>query len=183
MAENRDKMQGYFSAQPKKDDDFERCRSFFDKLAEILKEKYIVVASCNKDLSAYLVPIGTEDQITYTSKPAFSFRVSDHWNWFSNKIKCDDLSIIQCYSDGVEYPIPRNPAYPEKATHPRHACQVAWCDQYGVYHPVYGDFWMNSKKKYSWKSNHTPEEVAAYVLKQWEEAEAHVTSVMEEILK
>lgn len=164
MAENRDKMEAYMSQQTEKENyNFKRCRAFFDKLADILKEKYVVVNSCNKDLSAYLVPIGTEDQITYYGKPLFSFRVSDHWNWYSSGLKCSDLSYIQCFSSGVQYPLPRDPNYPDKPTKARHACQVAYVGKDGAYHPVYGEVWF--KGRYNWKSVHSPEEVANFILR------------------
>ena len=39
------------------------CNQFIDKLAELLGDKYEMVASCNRDLSRYLIPAGTKDQI------------------------------------------------------------------------------------------------------------------------
>ena len=163
MRENQDKMNIMMSCPTNNDDDFKRCRNFFDQLATLLKDRFTVVASCNKDLSAYLVPKGTEDQITYYGKPAFSFRVSDHWNWYSNKSKCEDLSIVQCMSVDVEYPQRRDPRNPDKATQPKHAIQVAFYGPDKKYHHVYGDKWNPQRHRYEWKTR-TPEATAEYVI-------------------
>jgi len=57
---------------------FYKCKNFFDNLSVLLYSRYNVVKSCNNDRSEYLVPIGTEDQITYHSKPYYSFRVCEY---------------------------------------------------------------------------------------------------------
>lgn len=75
-----------------------KCTEFFEKLSEALKEDYVVMGSCNQDFSRYLVPVGTESQVSYMEKPENSFRISDHWNWFANVNKCPDEHYIQCLS-------------------------------------------------------------------------------------
>ena len=83
------------------------CRMFFDELADILRSDYEVVESCNNDLSAYLIPKGSRDDLTYYGKPKNSFRVSDHWSWYSTLEKCDVPDYIQCYSVDMPHPKPR----------------------------------------------------------------------------
>ena len=78
------------------------CMAFFEELSNELPN-YTVVGSCNKDSSLYLVPNGTEDEITYYSKPAKSFRISDHWNWYANTKKCDNERYIQCLCVDLPY--------------------------------------------------------------------------------
>ena len=84
---------GYFSSDglvsaPEKNISIEEkqamCTEFFNDLCNELKDTHTLVKSCNKDYSAYLVPKGTEDQISYSSKPVGSYRISDHWNWYAN---------------------------------------------------------------------------------------------------
>lgn len=115
-----------------------KCREWFDKLASLLSDKYEVVQSCNKDFSAYLVPKGTSDQITYHSKPAFSFRISDHWNWYANTKKCKNPHYVQCLNVDLPRARRRNKEAFNMATKPRKACCVAYCAKNGVYMTVYG---------------------------------------------
>lgn len=131
------------------------CQTFFQKLADILEEKYEIVGSCNKDQSQYLVPLGTADQISYYGKPAMSFRVSDHWNWYSSTKKCKDPDYVQCNS--VDMPRAKRRT-DEHATRPRRGVQVAiqWTD--GYYHHVFGEKWDPKERRFVWvKSN--PEEI------------------------
>ena len=131
---------------------FKNCRRYFDELAMHLKPLgYVVIPSCNGDLSAYLVPAGTEDQVTYHSKPEFSFRVSDHWNWYANIKKCSDPNYVQCFCFDVVAPRRRDPIRPEMATKPRDACLVAFYGKDHTYHCIYGDAWEWPEKKYVWR--------------------------------
>ena len=82
-----------------------RCSDFFNVLAQALSSNYTVMGSCNKDVSAYLVPTGHEDEVSYYGKPENSFRVSDHWNWYSSLKKCSDQDEVQCHS--IDIPRPR----------------------------------------------------------------------------
>lgn len=115
----------------------EACNKFFDKLAYELRDSYEVIGSCNKDSSRYLIPKGTESQITYYGKPALSFRVSDHWSWYSNTKKCADKNYIQCHS--MDLPRPKRRKAEGKASDPIIACQVAIIGPDGNYHHVFGD--------------------------------------------
>ena len=66
----------------------------WDKLVEAFGSRgYINMPSCNKDASRYLVPEGTEGEVTYFGKPELSFRLSDHWNWISPK---KAPGVVQC---------------------------------------------------------------------------------------
>ena len=114
-----------------------KCTYFFNRLAKELGDSYEVVGSCNKDSSVYLVPKGTKNQISYYSKPAMSFRVSDHWNWYSNTKKCKNESYVQCYS--TDLPRPHKRPEKGKASKPIFAAQVAMIGPDGNYHHVYGD--------------------------------------------
>ena len=128
--------------------DFTECRKFFDKVAELLSDEYQVVSSCNKDLSAYLVPKGTKREITYQSKPACSLRVSDHWNWYSNIKKCPQEDYVQCHS--VDLPEPQERKSPGKASDPIIATQVCMIYPDGKYHCVFGRFYDDKSKKWKW---------------------------------
>ncbi len=92
-------------------------RKIYSKLKEYLiyEKGYVCVSSCNNDTSEYLVPKGTEDQITYYSKPEGSVRYSDHWNWYASINKCSDPDYIQCYNEDMPDPEPR---ISEKASFP-----------------------------------------------------------------
>lgn len=130
---------------------FKKCRTFFDEVAEILSEKYEIVGSCNKDLSAYLVPSGTADEITYHSKPQNSFRVSDHWNWYSNIKKCRDENYVQCQS--VDLPDARARLEEGKASFPIKAPQVCLMFPDGKYHCVYGLVFDKKNNEWRWQKN------------------------------
>lgn len=136
-----------------KQDKIEKCRKFFDELADILQDSHIVYGSCNRDLSAYLVPKGTENQVTYYSKPVGSFRVSDHWNWFSSKKNCKDLNVVQCRSLDMPWCRKRDSKNPEMAVKPRIGCQVGYFDQDNCYHCVYGECFDRKTKTWSWMDN------------------------------
>ena len=73
-----------------------QCLIYFEDLCRRLEDTHVLVGSCNQDETLYLVPKGTEDQITYNSKPANSYRYSDHWNWYANVKKCKNPNYIQC---------------------------------------------------------------------------------------
>ena len=135
-------------------EEYDKCRAFFDELSEHLKEEYVVVESCNKDLSAYLVKKGTEDQISYYGKPEGSFRVSDHWNWYSNLKRCNKEDEVQCYNVDVPRPRQRDQDHPDKGTKSRKAAQVAiYSNVDHRYHAVYGVIWNQKKHKYDWYEN------------------------------
>lgn len=126
----------------------EQAQDLFNLLADILSDTHVLVESCNQDASAYLVPLGTEDQITYYSKPKNSYRISDHWNWYSNTRKCHDVSYIQCYSEDI--PFPRKRERPGKASLPRNGIQVAYFGDDGKYHCIFGDKYDRKTNAWTW---------------------------------
>ena len=121
-----------------------------------LKDKYEVVASCNNDMSAYLVPIGTEDQITYYGKPDKSFRISDHWNWYANIKKCKHEWYVQCQSENMPKAMKREDDY---ATKPRYGYQVAvFSERDHKYRAVFGEVFDKKTGTWDWLET-KPEEV------------------------
>lgn len=83
------------------------CIEFFNTIAGLLSETHEVVESCNQDISQYLIPFGSIQDLSYASKPANSFRISDHWNWYSNLMKNPDEHYIQCFSVDAPWANPR----------------------------------------------------------------------------
>ena len=135
------------------------CTRFFENLVFLLDGKYELVQSCNGDFSKYLVPIGSSCDITYYGKPADSFRISDHWNWYSNINKCSNLNYIQCLNVDLPWAKPRKD---EKATRPIIAYQVALIGSDGKYHSIYGETYNRNKHKWTWKES-DPKEVIEYL--------------------
>ncbi len=133
-----------------KDKKFKACVEFFDQLSELLVESgnYEVVGSCNKDSSAYLIPTGTIGDLSYSNKPARSFRLSDHWNWYSNLKKNPNPHYIQCYS--VDLPRAKKREDPTKASVPIQAAQVGYFDKDNKYHAVFGEIFDRTTKTWSW---------------------------------
>ena len=131
------------------------CLDFILKLEELLPD-YEIIGSCNRDISLYLIPKGTEGYISYESKPGKSFRMSDHWNWYANVNKCSNENYIQCLS--VDVPYPKKRIAPGRPSESIVAYQVAFCGENGVYHAVYGEKWDRKTKTWSWIEK-TPEEV------------------------
>ena len=136
------------------------CNDFIERLAQLLGDKYEMVGSCNKDISRYLVPAGTADQITYYGKPVNSFRISDHWNWFSNLKKCSIPNYIQCYSRDMPVPKAR-PRGQETATKPIRGIQVCIQGTDGMYHHVFGEKYDRKTHCWTWVESDPREVVAA----------------------
>ena len=124
-----------------------KCQEFFYKLADILKEEYEVIESCNADCSVYLIPNGTVNELSYYGKPDASFRVSDHWNWYANLQKCDKPEYIQCMSVNAPWCKHRKD---DKATKPVIAIQVSMIFPDGKYHAIYGESFDRKKKTWEW---------------------------------
>lgn len=125
----------------------DECKQFFEILAEELAGTHTVKGSCNKDVSAYLIPDGTDDQVTYHSKPANSFRLSDHWNWKSNLAKNPNEKYIQCYTRDLPWCRLRNA--PGKASNPIKAACVCYFDG-NIYHVVFGERFNRTTKSWDW---------------------------------
>jgi len=124
-----------------------KCIEFFDNLKDVLSKNYEVVASCNADISSYLIPKGSIEDLSYFGKPAKSFRFSDHWNWFSNLKKNPDPHYIQCFSVDAPW---ANRRTSDKATKPIHAIQVGYFDSDNRYHAVYGEMFDRKTKTWDW---------------------------------
>lgn len=136
------------------------CNKFFSALEDLLRGTYETIGSSNMDMSRYLVPTGTSDQITYYSKPDKSFRISDHWSWYSNLKKCSNPKYIQCLNADLPWVKPR---IDDKATKPIKAYQVALIGPDGKYHAVYGEVYKKNKHKWEWIEA-DPKDVAELVL-------------------
>jgi len=144
-----------------------KCKVFFDELKKALSDTHESVGSCNADISEYLVPKGAAHQISYYGKPTNSFRLSDHWNWYSNTKKCKDKDYIQCFS--VDIPMPRRRIREGKASHPRYGCQVAFFDSDKKYHCVYGDRYDHMTRTWTWMET-DPYKLAAELEKTFNKA-------------
>ena len=124
------------------------CLDYFMKLADLLKETHVIVGSCKADASVYLVPIGTESEITYHSKPADSYRYSDHWNWYASLHKCENPNYIQCLN--VDMPRAKARTAEGKYSKPVLGICVAKIGDDGKYHTVYGEKFDRKQKTWSW---------------------------------
>lgn len=144
----------------KQDRDKTACFEFFTKLAEMLPD-YKIVEGCTKGVSTYLVPSGTEDQITWYGKPVGSFRVSHIWNWYANPANCDAMDVVQCES--VDMPEVRDRTGEDRGSVPWKGYQVAYYGKDGVYHHVFGVRYDRKLKRWFWNAYTTPEDVITMV--------------------
>ena len=126
----------------------ERCKAYFDRLVAAFGDSYTLVRSCNKDNSAYLVPKGTEDLVTYEGKPLFSFRISDHWNWKASLAKCPKEGYVQCFTRDL--PSFRKRREPGKASMPIWAWQIGYYATDETYHCIYGETYDRKTKEWKW---------------------------------
>lgn len=129
------------------------CMCFFDKLAELLKPHgYRIVESCNKSSvfpSMYLIPEGTESELSYYGKPILSFRLSEHWNWYSSLKKCEDPWRIQCFNRDI--PWARKRKSPTSASEPLFGWQVAFYGPDKEYHHVFGSKFDRKTRTWSFE--------------------------------
>lgn len=124
-----------------------RCREKWQEIKNNNKG-YVEVKSCNKDISMYLVPDAKSiKQITYASKPEFSYRFSDHWNWYANTKENSDESYIQCYSSDLLEPFDR--MADGKASNPIFAISIGFFED-GEYHVIFGDKYDFDARKWVW---------------------------------
>ena len=128
-----------------------KCREFFNELSRLLTETHEVVGSCNKDASVYLIPKGSLPELSYYGKPENSFRISDHWNWYSSLRKCSKEDYVQCQTVDAPEALVRDE--PGKATIPVQAIQVAFYGSDGLYHAVYGDCYNRESGEWTWLEN------------------------------
>lgn len=133
------------------DEKREKCCEFFKKLTDALSDTHVILKSCNsnpQDISKYLIPIGTENQVSYFGKPVGSFRISDHWNWYANVNKNPNEKYVQCLS--VDMPWAKKRKAPGKPSYPVTGIQVALVDTDKKYHAVYGEKYDKKTKKWDW---------------------------------
>lgn len=126
----------------------EICARFFEALSEALSDTHEAIGSCNHDSSVYLIPKGTEDQASYYGKPQNSFRISDHWNWYSSLKKCKIPAYVQCCS--VDMPWARCREEEGMASRPVHGIQVAVYGKDKRYHHVCGDKFDRKTRSWVW---------------------------------
>lgn len=112
-----------------------RIKYVWNELVKQLSDEYEEVVSCNNDISRYLVPKGTADQITYYGKPKRSLRMSDHWSWYANIQKCRDESYVQCANSELK---PHEREIEGGASKPIKALQICILDDNGVYCSLIG---------------------------------------------
>ena len=126
------------------------CNAWFDKLAELLEPMgYKVIRSSNPASNdRYLIPVGTENDLNWNGKPAYSFRVSNHWNWRANKKKCGDDRYIQCYTRDM--PWARKRRDDGLATRPMIGWAVAYFTEGREYVVVYGEKFNRLDKAWSY---------------------------------
>ena len=122
------------------------CLLYFNELADELNETHELVKSCNNDLSMYLIPKGSIDQLTYHSKPVNSYRFSDHWNWYSSTSKCKDERYVQCFCPDM--PWAKRRLAEGKASRPAFGICVAFFGDDNKYHHVFGDKF--NRKTHEW---------------------------------
>ena len=136
------------------------CKEFFWILSDLLSNSYEIIGSCNKDESKYLIPKGTLHDLTYYSKPALSFRISDHWNWYAALYKCEEEHYIQCYTKDMPWTRKREregmPSRPVLGT------SVCVLGGDGQYHVVYGEKFDRKTKTWSWLES-DPADIAEMV--------------------
>lgn len=125
-----------------------KCQEFFNALCDRFSETHEYLGSCNQDISTYLIPKGTADQVSYSSKPYHSFRISDHWNWYSNIKKNPNSKYVQCLCVDLPYAKPRK--YEGGPSKPIFAPQVAMIGKDGKYHCIFGSKFNKQTKTWEW---------------------------------
>jgi len=126
---------------------YNKCNDYFTELSKIL-QGYDILYSCNRDLSKYLIPVGTESDLTYESKPQYSFRISDHWNWYANVQKCAKPWYIQCLSKDMPWAKKRlKQGYASK---PIAGISVMFYGPDNLYHCIFGELFDRKTKSWSW---------------------------------
>jgi len=127
----------------------EECLAYFMDLVKKLADTHELISSCNKDTTLYLIPKGTIDQLTYTSKPVDSYRFSDHWNWYANVNKCPNEHYVQCYN--VDMPRVKPRAEAGKPSKPVFGICVAHFGDDMKYHHVFGEKFDRKTKVWSYE--------------------------------
>lgn len=137
------------------------CEEFVEQLKSELGDGYAWIwqGKTGNSRTCYIFQRGALDQITYHSKPVYSFRYSDNWSWYESEKKCPDLDYIQCYNADLPRPKMREAeGAPSKRVL---GIQVAIMGTDDQYHAIYGEVYDRKEKTWTWKDN-TPEEAAYY---------------------
>lgn len=154
----------------------ELCVKFFKGLSKLLREQgdyqTMGTGKCPKNFFVegkdkgifrlndhYLFPYGTKKQITYYGKPYWSFRISDHWNWYEQTKKCAQEQFIQCFNVDLPIITKRFVENNQRSTAVA-AMQVAIYKNHDdeAYHCVYGAYKDKNTHEWCWMEK-TPEEV------------------------
>lgn len=125
------------------------CKEHFMLLTKNLEETHEIVGSCNNDISMYLIPKGSIEQLSYNSKPQDSYRLSDHWNWYANLKRCSDEHYIQCYN--VDMPWAKKRIADGKASKPVFGICVAYYGDDNKYHHVFGEKFDRKQRTWSFE--------------------------------
>ena len=139
------------------------CLKFFTELSDRLSGSYEVIYPFGKMgfySDKYLVPVGKESEITYYSKPARSFRISNHWNWRQNFDidKCSLPNYIQCFC--ADMPVSKaNSQQKGKKTEPIFAISVAYFGEDQKYHVLFGEKYNRQEHKWEWVESSIDEAV------------------------
>ena len=144
------------------------CDKFFYELSQRLYPFYetigVMDTNYHKYKSRYLIPFGSDYQMSRFSMPMLSFRMSDHWNWMPNeKIYFDseiENNVTQRYC--IDMPPAKLRKCSDKATKPQFGILVAIMDSKGIYRCVYGDKYWPKTHSWSWLEAN-PEDV----IKKW----------------
>ena len=141
----------------------ERCAAFFNSLAFYLGDKFEVQRNRkqNQKMDMYLYPKGTKSDLTYYSKPLYSIRCASTWNWYADKHKCKDETIVQCQN--IDMPKAKSRPAPGKQSSAVMAAAVGFYDTKKVYHTIYGEKIDPETGKWVWIES-DPEAIANYIL-------------------
>ena len=145
-------------------DKYTLCDEFFYELSQRLYPFYETIGVTNvhyqKYGSRYLIPFGSDYQISRFSLPVFSFRMSDHWNWKPNENKYSESEIentaVQRYC--IDMPPARLRKNSDRATKPQFGVLIAIYDSKGIYRCVYGDKYYSETHSWGWLDSN-PEDV------------------------
>ena len=146
----------------------ELCIKFYNQLAELLENDYQTTGDMFLEETNtgkfhlrdnYIYPFGTRKQITYYNKPYWSFRISDHWNWYDTIHKCKQRNYIQCFNVDLPRRLKRTVA-DDICSHPFNAIQVAIYGNHDdeAYHCVYGTYKDKESREWRWMEK-TPQEI------------------------
>ena len=143
---------------------FEKCVTFFNAVADELKETHTVIqGKSKKTKSACLVKKGKENEVSYYGKPINSLRVAINWNWRAGLDRCSNPKYIQCVTPDLPYCRHRPKEHPEWASPPVYGNMIGYFDTDNKYHCIFGEKYDHETKTWSWVDN-SPHNVAMMIL-------------------